>query len=240
MAKKSNERIIDGVKCIVKEGKYYFAKQDLFRRFGYTDRTLFNSLCPGTENKIKFSDGEPGVPFEDLIALASHSKKDLPNFVNALQKEVDQNKAQITKSVKTNNHPDFFNDPAGSARSWAEQFERIAVLEKELKHAKELLGDGDDFKMARAIPWIPQYFNTARMYLYTAIGNRLWRMSQHLDAPIKKCAAFGYCESNTRNMYSVKIIDLLKQSLDSDEEFMKNYRLKKHAEPAKISRVANG
>lgn len=237
MPVKYHERTIDGVRCIVKDNKYYFAKQDLFRRFGYTDRELFNSLCTGADPKIKFSDGDVGVPFEDIIALAEQAKKALPTFVDALQREVDANKKSL---AKPDSHPDFFNDPAGAARAWAAQFDKITALEKELKQAKEKLGDGEEYKIARAITWLPDYFNMGRMYLFTAIGNRLWRMSQHLDAPIKKCMAFGYCEGTTRNMYSVKVIELLKQNLDKDEELMKSFRKRKPDKLAKISRVAHG
>lgn len=231
------ERVISGVRCMCKKKKYWFAKNDVFRRFGYTDRKLFDGLCPEADSSVKFSNGDIGIPFEEVVTLAEHSKKPLQDFVDALQEEIDTSKRSMPKPANSN-HPDFFNDPAGAARAWAEQYDRIADLEKQLEDAKEKLGDGSEFKMVRKIAWLPEYFNMGRMYLCTAIGNRLWRMSQKLDAPIKKCVAFGYCESSTRNMYSVKVIDLLRHALDQDEELMKSYRHKNTR--AKISEAANG
>lgn len=223
---KSLEKTIQGVRYALRGGRYYFSLANIARKFGYKSANEAEALCRDLDSAVSLSNGEKAVDFEDFLLL-SKAAPDLPDdFIEALQKEVLQNRESVN-SAKAPGHPDFSN-PAEAARAWAELYEQSENLRKELADSLEKLGDGREYKIVNAIPWLRDYFQPLKV-VPMIIGSYLHRASKKEGKPVKKCLAFGYRTGTSIGMYSVEVIDKLREKLDREPDYLASYRKRKGA-----------
>lgn len=129
-----------------------------------------------------------------------------------------------TETVKGRKAQPNFNNHAEAAKAWAAEHEARLQAERNVEQYKELLGDGVEYKIVHAIPWLDEVFIEDRRNIMGPIALRLRRISQEMDLPIKQCKAFGYMDSLTRGMYHVKAIAELRRELKKRKDLFQNYR----------------
>lgn len=142
-----------------------------------------------------------------------------------------------------------FNNPAESARAWAEEYERaetetlradeavrekgqisssreakvmglLGVKTKENKKLKEQLGIAETYKQAKAIGWLDDYFILNKV-AYQQIGRQLSKLAREMDIPAKEIAN---SEFETVKAYHADVIVAFKAKIDDDLNFMSKYR----------------
>lgn len=222
-SKKFVENTIQGVRYAMRNGHYYFSLSDTARKFGYKTTQDAKKLCRRLEDGIPLSNGQFAITFDDLLQLSKGARELPDDFIDALQNEVSLNREEAANRI-AGNHPDFSN-PAEAARAWAEIYERSEALRGKLDDALEKLGDGKEFKIVNAIPWLYDYFIPLKI-VPMLVGNYLSRASRKRNKPVRKCIAFGYRASTAIGMYGLDIINDLKARLDADPDFLSPYRKK--------------
>ena len=202
---------------------------------------------------IELGKNAPVIPGEFVDALQEMVHNYDPKKVAEQQKATGQQKATEqenhtteTKTTKANNiddnnipstkipadmfsnldpeeKPDF-NDPAEAARAWAKQYEMRKEAEKKVLELKEVLGDGQYYKISHNIPWLYDIFNKNNKYLLSIVGGALTRMSRNMHVPVETCRAFGYSFTQTKRMYRVDVIEAMRQRLLDDDKWLAKHR----------------
>lgn len=214
---------IQGVQYALKRGQYYFSLEDTARKLGFKSTDAARDLCVNYDSHAKLPNGRDAIVFDDLIMLSKGSPNIPEDFIDALKDEISRHRNEADKRLGAGT-PDFSN-PAEAARAWALLYEQSESLKTQLSDAKERLGDGKDFKIVRAIPWLHEYFGHFR-YMPMVVGSYLAHLSKKAKMPIQRCQAFGY-QKVSIGMYSVKIIQQLKDMLDDDANLLAQWRKKK-------------
>jgi hypothetical protein len=215
---------IHGVRYAIISGQYRFAAVDVARKFGYPNPyNALQKLCKKVYTDIFLSGCRETIDFDGMLALAQNAVNVSPEFVDALFSVVKQNKILPQDD---DNSPDF-NDPAAAERAWKKQCELRKAAEQKVQELKEILGDGREYKTVRSIPWLADVFDPSKSkYLIGIIGNLLAKLSIDMSLPMRKCLAFGYSNSDTRNMYHVDAIQKLYEQLALDPDKLAKYRRK--------------
>lgn len=214
---------VQGVQYALKKGQYYFSLEDAARKLGFKSVTAARDMCPNYDRSTKLPNGREAILFDDLIMLSKGSPNIPEDFIDALKEEISRHRNEADKRLGEGS-PDFSN-PAEAARAWAMLYEQSETLKTQLSDARKRLGDGTDFKIVRAIPWLEDYFAPLK-YMPMVVGSFLAHLSKKEKKPIQRCQAFGY-QKFSIGMYSVEIIQKLKDMLDGDENFMARWRKKK-------------
>jgi phage anti-repressor protein len=85
---------------------------------------------------------------------------------------------------------------------------------------EDQLGNGQNYKSARSIPWIDTYFVRSKG-MWSTIGKKLVLMSDDMSLPPKKIEDSKY---GTVNTYHVDVIARLLGRLEADPEMLRKYR----------------
>ena len=94
---------------------------------------------------------------------------------------------------------------------------------KECEKLREQIGDSKTYKAAKAIPWLSEYFDTRNRGLYNSLAAKLRKIEA--DMPSKFAhrmiddSQYGQIKA-----YHVAVIEKLHETVQADEEFMKDYR----------------
>lgn len=214
---------IKGVQYALHRGQYYFSLEDAANKLGFKSTSAARDLCVNYDKKMKLPNGRDAILFDDLIMLSKGSPNIPEDFIDALKDEISKHRNEADKRLGEGS-PDFSN-PAEAARAWAMLYEQSESLKTQLSDVKERLGDGKDFKIVRAIPWLYDYFGPFT-YMPMAVGCYLTYLSKKEKRPVQRCQAFGY-QKISIGMYSVEVIQKLKDLLDEDENFMARWRKQK-------------
>ena len=94
---------------------------------------------------------------------------------------------------------------------------------KECEKLREQIGDSKTYKAAKAIPWLSEYFNTRNRGLYNSLASKLKKIEAGMPS---KFAHIMIADSQYGEIkaYHVAVIEKLHEMVQTDEEFMKDYR----------------
>jgi phage anti-repressor protein len=144
---------------------------------------------------------------------------DLPvTYADALRQlanEVEQKElalAQRDKAIRT-------KAQIGNRRE-ATAMATASVAVRRQNQLEDQLGNGQNYKSARSIPWIDTYFVRSKG-MWSTIGKKLVLMSDDMSLPPKKIDDSKY---GTVNAYHVDVIARLLVRLDADPEMLRRYR----------------
>ncbi len=212
---------IHGIRyCILESGEYRFSATDVATKFGFENsHKAVEELCETVYTDVLISGARYTISFDGMISLARHSTSLTEEFVDSLFKITQENR------LKIENQPNF-DDPIAAEKSWRHQYELRKMAEAKVQELKEILGDGKQFKIVRAIPWVEDMFNTKNIYIYSVLGNLLSRLSQKMNKSVRECRAFGYSKSVTKKMYHIEVIETLRNQLETDPSRLEMYRRK--------------
>lgn len=88
---------------------------------------------------------------------------------------------------------------------------------------RKQIGDSKTYKAAKAIPWLSEYFNTRNRGLYNALAHKLKKVEADMTSEFAHImiddSQYGQIKA-----YHVAVIEKLHEMVQTDEEFMKDYR----------------
>lgn len=209
---------IEGVRYAMQKGKWYFGAKDIVKKFALKNMDELKKSCPNYMAGTKLENGDWAINFSDLMQVAKNCKNIPMDFVDGLFDRVRNH-----KDKKDEAQPDF-NNPAEAARAWAAQYEMRKAAEAAVEKAEERLGDGREYKIVRAIPWINMFFNTDGNRIYGLLGLKLTHLSKKMGYKVHSCD-FGYpTKSRNLHMYHVHVIRELARELQRVPDLYKDYR----------------
>jgi phage anti-repressor protein len=95
-----------------------------------------------------------------------------------------------------------------------------SVAVRKQKQLENELGRGRDFKCAKSISWVREYFIVSKG-MWGTIGKRLVLLSIELGYAIQRIEDSKYGQVNT---YHVEVIDMFRKRLDADWNMLGKYR----------------
>lgn len=102
---------------------------------------------------------------------------------------------------------------------------KLKVVNENLKtendDLKNRIGEGDQYKQVRAIPWLLKYFED-KAGMYIAVGKKLRDISLSLGLEVKKIPDSRY--NDGVKAYHMEAIEELHQRLEDRKDFMQQYR----------------
>ncbi len=216
----SDSFMVDGVQAFIHNGSYYFAKEDVFRRFGLPNAKSIGRGRPKKPlHEITMPDGRAALSFPELLTLAKKLPSIPEDFVNNLTCFVKRNSTIVRRR-----QPQFASAEE-AAKALATEKEARKQAERKLAEYKELLGDGEESKIVHAIPWLDEFFAESRSVIAGLLGACLARISREKELPIRRCPAFGYSSSISVGMYHVDAIKGLRRQLKKRKYLFANHRL---------------
>jgi len=102
---------------------------------------------------------------------------------------------------------------------------RISPCEKfmtELAEVKDVLGDGEVYKIVHNIPGVNEMFKPSTQ-LWRRLGQALTRLSNRMGYPVEKRYAFGYSQP-ALNAYHLDVIWNLCENIDKYPKLSRNMR----------------
>jgi len=219
---------IMGVRYGVIKNQFRFAGVDVARKFGFSNPYYAVENCCKVYTDINLSKCKKTIDLVGIVSLARNSESVPRDFIDALNNIVMEKSEEFQNykaEVAIDEHPDFTN-PSAAARAWDQQHELYNEAKNLVNELKEILGDGEQYKIVKKIPWLYDLFNENNKSLNSVIGNYLSKLSLNMGRRVKKCRAFGYSESDTRTMYHVDVIGRAYEELTYDTTKFSRYRKK--------------
>lgn len=236
------------------DGEPWFVAKDVAELLGYANpHDAIRTHCKGVSETRTPSNGGMQtvkiIPERDVYRLVMRSKlPEAERFEEWVVGEV------LPKLRKTGAYSMLPRSYAEALRHLAAEVERKAIAEAERDEAvrtkaeigsrreatamataskavrranalEEELGRGTNWKTAKAIPWVLDYFTPSRG-MWSSLGRQLSGLSKRAGHEVKKIESEQYGHVNA---YHVDVIAKFKQMLDLDSGMMDKYRSKQSA-----------
>ena len=203
-------QLLCGVRYVIYKNELRFAASDVAKVFGFTYQIrAVTEHCKNVykDNAIR---NVTTIDCQDLLALATKAPHIPPIFVDALYELIERLREEGTIKMPTEQPTEQ------QAESQAAINDEVSELKTEVSRLKELLGQGDEYKIVRAIPWFGEIFDETNRYAVSAVSGQLLRLSSQMNKPVRLCKAFGYHNTVQLNMYHKDVIAEFYRIVTSD------------------------
>lgn len=227
------------LRWIMRNGEPWFVANDVAAALKYADtKQAVRQHCKYAElfkgvDSTPLTDSPRGIkiiPESDVYRLII--KSTLPKAEEFERWVMEEALPSIRKTGSYSSMPALpdFTNPAEAARAWAEQYEKRQLAEKQAAEAeennvilREAIGCATEWKQAKAIKWIPEYYNLDNSSTWANIGKTLSKLSRAMGKEIRKVedSAWG-----TVNVYHISVVELFKRMTEENPDMLAEYRKK--------------